>query len=169
VICATNLSSEKLADPNLFRQDLLYRINTVGITLPPLRERREDIPLLLEHFIAEYAQKYNFPAKRLSAEALDALIAHTWPGNVRELRHAVERAIVLAEGTTFQAADFPLAGTDGPVSVSPDVSTLDALERTGIAKALERYEGNVSRTAKALGVTRASLYRRMEKYGLGRL
>ena len=109
LLCATNLAPEQLADGNRFREDLLYRINTVEILLPPLRERREDIPLLLEHFIALYAQKYNFPAKRLSAAALAALTTHDWPGNVRALRHAVERAVIFSEGVTFEPADFSLA------------------------------------------------------------
>src|SRR6185369_15334892 len=108
LVCATNLDPEQLADPDRFREDLLYRINTVEIALPPLRERREDIPLLLQHFIAIYAQKYNFPNKRLSAAALEDLLAHSWPGNVRALRHAVERAVIFSEGAVLQATDFSL-------------------------------------------------------------
>ena len=168
LICATNLAPEHLADPDRFREDLLYRINTVEIGLPPLRERREDIPLLLEHFIALYAQKYNFPAKRLSAAALEELMAHAWPGNVRALRHAVERAVIFSEGAVLEAADFSLgvARRDLPARPSPDSSRLDAVERSAIARELEKHQGNVSRAAEALGLTRASLYRRKEKYGL---
>jgi two-component system, NtrC family, response regulator HydG len=168
LVCATNLAPELLADPNRFREDLLYRINTVEILLPPLRERRADIPLLLEHFIALYAQKYNFPAKRLSAAALATLTAHDWPGNVRALRHAVERAVIFSEGVVFEPQDFSLS-TSRPqldASPAPDDTSLDAVEKSAIARALAKHQGNVSRAAQALGVTRASLYRRKEKYGL---
>jgi len=168
LVCATNLAPEQMADPNRFREDLLYRINTVEILLPPLRERRADIPLLLEHFIALYAQKYNFPAKRLSAAALEALTAHDWPGNVRALRHAVERAVIFSEGVVFEPEDFALAAArlPPPASSVPDDTSLDAVEKSTIARALAKHQGNVSRAALALGVTRASLYRRKEKYGL---
>jgi DNA-binding NtrC family response regulator len=167
LVCATNLSPAQLADPNRFREDLLYRINTVEILLPPLRERREDIALLLEHFIAQYAQKYNFPAKRLSAAALQALTAHDWPGNVRALRHAVERAVIFSEGVAFEAADFSLhPPAQQAASPAADGATLDDVEKGTIARALVQHQGNISRAAQALGVTRASLYRRKEKYGL---
>ena len=169
VICATNRTPEQLADENIFRRDLLYRINTVELTLPALRERREDIPLLLEHFMAVYAEKYNLPGKRLSASALDSLVAHSWPGNVRELRHAVERAIILADGTMLETSDFSLApvGTEaGSGKGASDTAKLDALEKDAVARALKDHKRNISRAAEALGVTRASLYRRMQKYGL---
>ncbi len=168
LVCATNLAPGHLTDANRFREDLLYRINTVEILLPPLRERREDIPLLAEHFIALYAQKYNFPAKRLSAAALEEITAHPWPGNVRALRHAVERAVIFSEGVVFQPADFSLAAPrlDQTETSAPDISTLDAVEKSAIARALEKHQGNVSHAAHALGLTRASLYRRKEKYGL---
>jgi two-component system, NtrC family, response regulator HydG len=168
LICATNLAPERLADENLFRQDLLYRINTVEIMLPPLRERREDIPLLLEHFIERHAQKYNLPARRLSADALDRLTAHAWPGNVRALSHAVERAVILAAGPLLEAADFSVAShfARPPPSPSPEASRLDAVERQTIARELEAHDRNISRTAQALGLSRAALYRRMQKYGL---
>jgi transcriptional regulator with PAS, ATPase and Fis domain len=167
-ISATNLPPEQLANEDRFRQDLLYRINTVEISLPPLRERREDVPLLLEHFIAFYAQKYNCPAKRLSAAALDKLVAHAWPGNVRALRHAVERAVILSQGSILEAADFSLATphTNGPGKISPDTSKLDATERNAIARAIADHNGNISRAADALGLSRASLYRRKTKYDL---
>ncbi len=168
LISATNLSTEQLADAGRFRQDLFYRINTVEIQLPPLRERREDIPLLLEHFIAVYAQKYNFPAKRLSATALDELTAHAWPGNIRELRHAVERAVILSEGVILEADDFSLMASraEAPLGNSTDTSRLDIVEKGAIARALSENQGNISRAAAALGLTRASLYRRKTKYGL---
>jgi DNA-binding NtrC family response regulator len=168
LICATNLGNERLTDENLFRQDLLYRINTVEITLPPLRDRTEDIPLLLAHYAALYAQKYNLAPKRLSAALIDRLSAWPWPGNVRALRHAVERAVILGDGDMLDLGDFPMADTDRepPASASAETSRLDAVEKATIIRALERHKNNVSRAAEALGLTRTSLYRRMEKYGL---
>jgi DNA-binding NtrC family response regulator len=167
LICATNLTTDQLADPNVFRQDLLYRINTVEITLAPLRERPEDIPLLLEHFIAFYAQKYNFPAKRLTADALERLMSYGWPGNIRALSHAVERAMILTDGTLLEFADFSLAATrTGSPSLSSESPRLDALEKGAIVRALEDHQGNISRAAQSLGLTRGALYRRMAKHGL---
>jgi DNA-binding NtrC family response regulator len=165
LICATNLDRAALADENRFRQDLLYRINTVEITMPALRERRQDIPLLLEHYAGFYAQKYNLPPKRLSAELIERLSCWSWPGNVRALRHAVERAVILSEGGLLTAADFPLVESLSPPAPQP-VSTLDDIEKAAIIRALDKHQNNVSRAAEALGLTRASLYRRMEKYGL---
>ncbi len=168
LISATNLSRERLTDENLFRQDLLYRVNTVEILLPPLRERQQDIPLLLEHYVGLYSQKYNLPGKRLGAAAIDKLAAYPWPGNVRALSHAVERAVILSEGEFLGLGDFSLAEPDKQVAPEPpqDVSRLDAVEKAAIIRALERHQNNVSRAAEALGLTRTSLYRRMEKYGL---
>jgi DNA-binding NtrC family response regulator len=166
LICATNLSRAQLADENRFRQDLLYRINTVEITLPPLRDRREDIPLLLEHYAAFYAQKYNLPPRRFSAPLLDRLADWSWPGNVRALRHAVERAVILSEGELLQPADFPLSDAAPAQPGAAQSARLDEIEKAAIIQALERHDNNVSRAAGALGLTRTSLYRRMEKYGL---
>jgi len=170
LISATNLSPQRLADENVFRQDLLYRINTVEIDLPPLRARREDIPLILEHFIAIYSEKYNVPPKRLSAAALDRLTAHEWPGNVRALRHAVERAVILSEGEMLQPGDFSLVAAGSPAgampALPPEAATLDAVEKDAILRALEAHGRNISRAADSLGLTRPSLYRRMQKYGL---
>ena len=166
LVCATNLSRERLADENLFRQDLLYRINTVEITMPALRERPEDIPLLLEHYAAHYSQKYNLPPKRLSAALIARLSAWSWPGNVRALRHAMERAVILSEGELLDVNDFPLAESPREAEQPGGISPLDAVEKAAIIRALEKHQNNVSRAADALGLTRASLYRRMEKYGL---
>jgi DNA-binding NtrC family response regulator len=171
LVSATNLSQPRLNDENLFRPDLLYRINTVEILLPPLRERSQDVPLLLEHYAGVYSQKYNLPLKRFSASLMEKLSAYAWPGNVRALRHAVERSVILSEGSMLTEADFPFAdggkdvGKDGSEPPS-DTSRLDHVEKATIARALERHDNNVSRAAQALGLTRASLYRRMEKYGL---
>jgi len=165
LISATNMKPDRLQDENLFRADLLYRINTVEIALPPLRERREDIPLLLQHYAGSYTQKYNLSVKRFTADVLEQLIAYAWPGNVRALRHAVERAVILSEGELLTEADFPLiGGRDSDTSQTS--SRLDEVEKAAIARALETHRNNVSRAAKALGLTRASLYRRMERYGL---
>lgn len=165
LICATNMPTQHLTDAQVFRTDLFYRINTVEITLPPLRDRREDIPALLEHFIAIYSQKYNTPRKRLTAAALDKLCAYGWPGNVRALRHAVERAVILSEGTAFEADDFSLTAERRPEQTAP-AHDLDTMERDAIAHALTTHKGNVSRTAHTLGLSRAALYRRMQKHGL---
>jgi DNA-binding NtrC family response regulator len=164
LISATNLSRAQLADENRFRQDLLYRINTVELTLPPLRERREDIPALLQHYANFYAQKYNLAPRRFSAALLERLCDWSWPGNVRALRHAVERAVILSEGGLLQEGDFPLPDT--PQQVATETTRLDELEKAAVVRALEKHQGNVSRAAVELGLTRTSLYRRMEKHGL---
>jgi DNA-binding NtrC family response regulator len=130
-----------------------------------LRERREDIPLLLQHYAGVYAQKYNLSAKRFSAGVLEQLIAYGWPGNVRALRHAVERAVILSEGELLSEADFPLIGAREQ-EASQASSRLDDIEKAAIVRALETHKNNVSRAARALGLTRTSLYRRMERYGL---
>jgi two-component system response regulator HydG len=166
LISATNLAPDRLNDENLFRPDLLYRINTVEIRLPPLRERREDIPLLLGHYAGIYSQKYNLPAKRFSSALMDALSEYAWPGNVRALRHAVERAVILSDGQMFTEADFPLVRGEDSEEAPSGVSRLDEVEKAAVVRALERHDKNVSRAAQALGLTRTSLYRRMEKYGL---
>ena len=167
LVCATNLERDKLADENRFRQDLLWRINTVEITLPPLRERREDIPLLLQHYAAFYAQKYNLAPRRFSSALIDRLTSWSWPGNVRALRHAVERAVILSDDEMLDLGDFPLsdAATPPPVQAA-ETARLDEIEKAAIIRALEKHGNNVSRAAGSLGLTRTSLYRRMEKYGL---
>jgi DNA-binding NtrC family response regulator len=166
VISATNVSRRELADEAAFRQDLLYRLNTVEIELPPLRERREDIPILAEHFLRTYARKYGRPTPRLSPEAMATMAAYPWPGNVRALRHAIERAVILCEGDTLRPSDFPLPRVERVGDDERPPTTLAAIERKTIADALARHAGNVSHAAKELGITRTSLYRRMEKYGL---
>lgn len=163
LVAATNLPRAQLCDGSIFRQDLFYRINTVEIALPPLCEHAEDIPLLVEHFVGVYARKYNMPAKRVSAAALQALSESRWPGNVRALRHAVERAMILASGPLLDAGDFGL-GSGAPANDASQ--TLDSLERDTIRRALEKHSGNISHAARALGLTRPALYRRMEKHGL---
>jgi DNA-binding NtrC family response regulator len=173
VIAATNLSPDRLADESLFRQDLLFRLNTVEIELPPLRERREDILLLIDHYVGLYSKKYGKPARRLPPEVMAALVAYDWPGNVRALRHAAERAVILAGNGAFTLEDFSLsrstaprpATTSTPPSLSPDLN-LDRAEKQMVEQALKRHAYNISLAAQELGLTRASLYRRMDKHGL---
>ena len=172
IISATNAPRADLLDEATFRQDLLYRLNTVEIELPPLRERADDIPLLADHFMRIYARKYDRPVRRMSEEAMAALTAYPWPGNVRALRHALERAVILCDGEVLRRGDFSLEASDGSPAASaaaapaPSGATLAELERRAIERALERHAGNVTHAAHELGITRTSLYRRMEKYGL---
>jgi DNA-binding NtrC family response regulator len=168
LICATNMPLHDMVREGSFRQDLLYRINTVEIYLPPLRERNEDIPLLADHFLKRFAQKYRKEVKQFSAEALKTLTAYHWPGNIRELEHAIERAVIMADKSSLDSSDFAfLQKTAAPAALPGDLPlNLEALERQAIERALKKHQGNVSRAAKELGITRAALYRRMEKYGL---
>jgi len=167
VICATNMSLYEMVDEGKFRQDLLYRVNTVEIQIPPLRERSDDIPDLLEHFMNVYVKKYRLPKKRVSISAIKRLKKHTWPGNIRELQHSVERAVILAEETTLQAQDFFLAKSS-PKDALLNVENLNLQERERILirRVIDKHGGNISKAAKELGLTRASLYRRIEKYDL---
>lgn len=167
LICASNLPLRRMAAEGQFRQDLLYRINTVEIRVPPLRERREDIPLLAEHFLRRYGKKYQKPRLRLSPAARQRLQNHHWPGNVRELQHAIERAVIMGESDTLQPGDFFFAPQDLPQpEISLDNYQLEEVEKLVIRKTIEKHGGNVSRAAKELGLTRPALYRRMAKYGL---
>ncbi len=168
IISATNVSRGELGDEATFRQDLLYRLNTVEIELPPLRERGDDLPILAEHFLRVYARKYGRPVSSISPEAMAAIRAYPWPGNVRALRHALERAVILCESETLRASEFQLPRVDRAPALTAEGSagTLAEVERQAIANALARHGGNVSHAAKELGITRTSLYRRMEKHGL---
>jgi DNA-binding NtrC family response regulator len=165
LITATNRPLSELAREEVFRQDLFFRVKTVEIVMPPLRERREDIPALLEHFLLIYARKNNVPRRRLAPETLQLLEDYSWPGNIRELRHAVERATILARGERLEPEDFPFARTSTPAAAAGPFD-LEQVERLTIARALTRFEGNISLAAAALGLTRPSLYRRIAKYGL---
>ncbi len=168
LVCATNMPLYQMVKENKFRQDLLYRINTVEIQLPPLRERKEDIPLLAEHFLQTYARKYNMPSKRIHESALKRLESHNWPGNIRELQHAVERAVIMSDNNVLMAQDFFLNQKEEPESHDTMVSStnLEETEKILIRKVIDKHGGNISKAAKELGLTRASLYRRIEKYGL---
>ena len=169
LICATNMPLYEMVSDNSFRQDLLYRINTVELTLPSLAERGEDITLLAKHFLKIYCKKYQKSSMKFAKETLQKLNNYHWPGNIRELRHAVERAIILAEGNILQQDDF-LFQEVGPESTTKgimvDSFNLEEVERQAINKALNKHKGNVSKAADELGITRQSLYRRMEKHGL---
>ncbi len=167
LICATNLPLHRMVAGGRFRQDLLYRINTVEIQMPPLRDRDGDIPLLAGHFLEEYARRYNRAPRRIGEAALRKLEGYAWPGNVRELQHAIERAVIMGDGETLGPADFFFrevpeggdAAPSGPVS-------LDAMERALVGRVLKKHGGNISQAARELGLSRAALYRRMEKHGL---
>ena len=167
LICATNMHIHDMVQGNEFRQDLLYRINTVEIQIPPLRNRVDDIPLLVDHFISIFSKKYKKPIDSINTATMKKLQRYHWPGNIRELRHAIERAVILSETKTLQPSDFlfpsAVANLEGLIFDNFD---LDFVEKTIIRKALTKYEGNVTYAAKELGITRASLYRRMEKHDL---
>jgi DNA-binding NtrC family response regulator len=168
LICATNLPLYEMVKENKFRQDLLYRINTIEIEIPPLRERFEDIPLLANHFLKHYAGKYDKNVMKISEGAMARMHKHPWPGNIRELQHAIERAIILTAGTVLQPEDFnftqPTTKEDGQLSL--EQYNLEEVEKLLIRKVLKKYNGNITQAASELGLTRSSLYRRLEKYGL---
>jgi len=163
VISATNANLGEAVSSGEFREDLLYRLNTVEIHLPPLRDRQEDVPLLAAHFLRKQAARYDRKIDDFSPSAMSALKAHSWPGNVRELQHAVERSVLMARGSRIEAADLGLRRRDDG-SVLMEELTLDEAERLMIEKALERNQGNVSKAAEALGLSRSALYRRLQRH-----
>jgi DNA-binding NtrC family response regulator len=170
VLAATNADLSREVAEGRFREDLLYRLNTVEIRLPALRERRDDVAQLAALFLAEQAVRYKKPAAALTPGAMRALLEHQWPGNVRELRHAVERAVLMARGPSVTEDDLGLqspraAATPPPGELADDL-TLEGAERLLIQRALARHAGNVSRAAEALGVSRSALYRRLQYDGL---
>lgn len=165
LVCATNMPLHQMVQEGKFRQDLLYRINTVEINIPPLSERIDDIPLLANHFLSHYAKKYRKDVSTISPEAMAKLKKYPWPGNVRELQHSIERALIMADSNTLQESDF-LFSRKGNEAISSDTLNLDEVERAAVVKAIQLHNGNISKAAEELGLTRASLYRRMEKYGL---
>lgn len=167
LICATNMNILEMVNSNIFRQDLLYRINTVEIHLPPLRERGDDLHLLSEHFLKIYCKKYNKPKKKISTTTMNKLTSYHWPGNVRELQHCMERAVILSESKVLQPEDFFLSKTPADSdAVIFDNYNLELVEKIVINRAIEKFKGNISQAARELGLTRASLYRRLEKHGL---
>lgn len=166
LICATNADIHNMIGEGAFRQDLLYRINTIEISIPPLRERNRDIILLANHFLHQYSYKYKKEIKGLTRETQQKLLNYKWPGNVRELQHAVERAVILATGNMLQPENFMLRPPRATSNNEPDILNLTDLEQQAIAKAMKRSEGNISRAAELLGITRFALYRKLEKYNL---
>jgi DNA-binding NtrC family response regulator len=165
VFSATNADLHAEVAENRFRQDLLFRLNTIELRLPPLRDRREDLPVLASHFLRQHAEHYRKPIQGFDEGAIKALLAHAWPGNVRELDHAVERAVLMAQGDSVRAADLGLrAGREGPLRL--EEMSLEDVEALLIKKALARFNGNVSHAASALGLSRSALYRRLQRYGL---
>ncbi len=166
LICAANQPIYEMVAENQFRQDLLYRINTVEILIPPLRERPEDIPPLAEHFLKEYRRKYNKPIKKLNSAAMQKLKNYAWPGNVRELQHALERAVIMSEPRVLEPHDFILSQNEPGMDKTGGSYNLEEVEKNIIRDAISKHGGNISQAARELGLSRASLYRRLEKYGL---
>ncbi|MEO5603616.1 MAG: sigma-54 dependent transcriptional regulator [Cyclobacteriaceae bacterium] len=168
LICATNMPLYDMVKENKFRQDLLYRINTIEIEVPPLRERFEDIPLLATHFLKHYAEKYQKGVNKISEAAITRMHKHPWPGNIRELQHAIERAVILSNGHVLQPEDFNFTASGGKDDgqINLEQFNLEEVEKLLIRKVLKKYNGNITQAASELGLTRSSLYRRLEKYGL---
>jgi len=164
ILSATNADLQEEVTAGRFREDLLFRLNTIEIKLPPLRERREDIRPLAEHFLGRYANRYRKPVAGFEPDAVEALEAHPWPGNVRELDHALERAVLLAQGGMIRSGELGLRGSAGLPRLED--LPLEEVERLLIRKALDRHGGNVSQAAKSLGLSRSALYRRLQQHGL---
>lgn len=169
LICATNLPLVELANENRFRKDLVYRINTVEITLPPLRKRKEDIPLLAQHYVTMYAEKYIKPNIQLDKKAIDKLVEHPFPGNVRELQYSIERAVIMTEGDTLSASDLifsPIETARMQAEEEEQDMKLSSMEKNTILRVIEKHSGNITKAAKELGLTRTALYRRLTKYDI---
>src|SRR5262245_44988701 len=168
LLSATNADLQSEVAQGKFRQDLLFRLNTVEIKLPPLRDRQEDIPVLADHFLRVHRERYRRPLMGLTPEAYEALREHRWPGNVRELDHVIERAVLMSTGNVVTAFDLALEATpEARLTAQLEEMSLEDAERLLIKKALARFEGNANRAAEALGLSRSALYRRLQKYGLG--
>ncbi len=165
LICATNMDLAAMVEEGTFRMDLLYRINTIQLELPPLRERDGDVLLLASWFLQLFSQRYRKPGLKLQADAESALMRWSWPGNVRELQHSIERAVILAEGKNLTAADFQFNSASVPQATSLEGS-LDEVEARLISYAVEKQKGNLSAVANRLGISRQTLYNKMKKYGL---
>ncbi len=165
VLSATNADLDELLSSGSFREDLLYRLNTVEIHLPPLRDRPEDVPLLATHFLLRHHERYGTSAGGIREDAMQALMRHLWPGNVRELEHSIERAVLMSQGGEIRPEDLGLRRREEDGRSMADL-TLDEAERVLIEKALARFDGNVSRAAEALGLSRSALYRRLQRYDL---
>ena len=165
LVCATNMNIEKMVEEKTFRQDLFYRINTIELDLPPLRERSEDIAVLADFYLKQFSKKYSRPVTDISSALIKKMQQYNWPGNIRELQHAVERAVILSQEKTLQPDDLFLKSSGGQASTATGFD-LEDMEKTLIIKAMKRFNGNITDAARELGLSRAALYRRMEKYGL---
>jgi DNA-binding NtrC family response regulator len=163
ILSATNAELNREVAEGRFRQDLLYRLNTVEISVPPLRDRKDDIPLLAKHFMRRHLARYRKQITGFDSAAIQVLLNYPWPGNVRELDHTVERAVLMAKGEVVQASDLAL-GQKYEDSPRLEEMTLEEMERWLIKKTISRLNGDISQTAKALGLSRSALYRRLEKY-----
>lgn len=167
VICATNSNLHKMVKEGNFREDLLYRINTVELTVPPLRERVRDIPLLISHFLNIYCKKYHKSGLVVPEGVVKKLQSYSWPGNVRELQHAMERAVIMSDGTELQGSDFSFLSDHGKSEDQVfENYNLEDIEAWAIKNAIKKHNGNISHAAKELGLSRGAMYRRMEKYGI---
>ncbi len=166
LVCATNQNLLQMVDEGSFREDLLYRINTIHIEIPPLRERGNDILLLADFFMKKYAHKYNKSDFELSDEAKEKLLNYQWPGNIRELEHCIEKAIILAESQKLHPNDFFLQPISPSQQISSSTMKLDEMEQSLIHQALKRHTGNISAAAEQLGITRQTLYNKMKKLGI---
>jgi DNA-binding NtrC family response regulator len=166
IICATNYNLPKLVKENNFREDLLYRINTVEINIPPLRERPIDISLLAGHYFTQFCNKYQKKIASLDHKVIDHLLTYKWPGNVRELQHAIERAVIMNENGKLQASDFQFLSGEHNHNATFDNYNLEEVEAWAIKNAIKKHNGNISHAARELGLSRGALYRRMERYGI---
>ncbi len=166
LICATNLPLNELANENKFRKDLVYRINTVEITIPPLRKRKEDILMLARYYAKIYAEKYRKPVPEFDAACQDKLLQYTYPGNVRELQYSIERAMIMAEEELLHAGDIIFSPLESTTRMTEEAGNfkLSSMEKNTILKVIEKHNGNISKAAKELGITRTALYRRLSKY-----
>jgi transcriptional regulator with PAS, ATPase and Fis domain len=167
LVCATNIPISELANENRFRKDLIYRINTVEIVVPPLRKRGKDIILLAKHFSRIYSNKYLKSTMDFDEKAIDKLMNYTYPGNVRELQYTIERAIIMAEGNVLSAKDIIFSPIES-TTVSEEIqhTNLGTVEKNTILRVIEKHNGNISKAAKELGITRTALYRRLNKYDI---
>lgn len=166
LICATNQHINEMVIQGNFRQDLLYRINTVEIKVPPLRERTEDIPLLANHYLSAYRRKYRKGKLMFPDQVNNKLKEYEWPGNIRELQHAIERAVIMSDGKSLKLTDFQFLIKESSGDITRNNYNLEILEKWAIDRCLKKYGGNISKAAAELGLTRGSLYRRMEKYDI---
>ena len=166
LICATNKNLENMVEKGSFRADLLYRINTIKIELPPLRERDNDIILLAEFFLDKYSKKYDKPGLKISKKAKRKLLKYNWPGNVRELQHSVEKAVILSENSILDDTNFTLNQQPKIINKSFQNLTLEEMEKIMITNCIDKEKGNMSNVAKKLGITRQTLYNKLKKYGI---